>query len=80
MFNPLFGNPADLKDTELENRINELSRKYTIASRTGMNQVIPQIIIALTMYKEELSKRSQAALQNTARKSNGNLDDLINIE
>jgi hypothetical protein len=80
MFNPLFGNPADLKDSELEDKINELSRKYAIAARTGMNQVIPQIILALNMYKDEMSKRSREALQNTAKRSNGNLDDLINID
>jgi hypothetical protein len=80
MYNPLFGNPAELKDSELEDKINELSRKYSIAARTGMNQVIPQIILALNMYKDEMSKRSREALQNTAKRSNGNLDDLINID
>lgn len=81
MFNPLLGNPADLKDSELELKIIELSKKYQIAARTGMNQVIPQILIALNTYREELSKRSHAALQNTIKKNNnGNLDDLINIE
>ncbi len=81
MFNPLLSNPADLKDSELENKIIELSKKYQIAARTGMNQVVPQILIALNTYREELSKRNQAALQTTLKKNNnGNLDDLINIE
>ncbi len=81
MFNPLLSNPADLKDNELENKIIELSKKYQIAARTGMNQVIPQILIALNTYREELSKRNQTALQTTLKKNNnGNLDDLINIE
>lgn len=81
MFNPLLGNPADLKDGELEERIIELTKKYQIAARTGMNQVIPQLLIALNTYREELTKRSAAALQNASKKNkNGNLDDLINIE
>ena len=80
MFNPLLGNPADLKDAELEARIIELTKKYQIAARTGMNQVIPQIAIALNTYREELTKRSTAALQNAGKKNNGNLDSLINIE
>ena len=80
LFNPLLGNPADLKDAELEARINELTRKYTIAARTGMNQVLPQLAIALDLYREELTKRGQESLKTTARKTNGNLDDLINVE
>ena len=80
MFNPLLGNPADLKDADLEARINELTRKYTIAARTGMNQVLPQLAIALDLYREELTKRGQESLKTTARKANGNLDDLINVE
>lgn len=80
MFNPLLANPADLKDAELEEKIIELSRKYSIAARTGMNQVIPQIIVVLNTYREEMAKRNVAALQNATKKNNGNLDDLINIE
>ena len=80
MFNPLLGNPADLKDAELEARINELTRKYTIAARTGMNQVLPQLALALEVYREELTKRGQESLKTTARKANGNLDDLINVD
>ena len=45
MYNPLLPDPSTLKDAELDQRINELSRKYHIAARTGMNQVIPQILI-----------------------------------
>lgn len=81
MYNPLLGNPATLKDAELEEKVLELTKKYTIAARTGMNQVIPQILVALNTYREEMSRRSAEALQNTAKKNkNGNLDDLINIE
>jgi hypothetical protein len=80
MFNPLLGNPADLKDAELEEKIIELSRKYSIAARTGMNQVIPQIIVVLNTYREEMAKRNRTALQGATKKNNGNLDDLINVE
>jgi hypothetical protein len=79
MFNPLLPDPSTLKDAELEARVLELGRKYTIAARTGMNQVIPQILVALDLYRTELTKRSYESLQNTARKTNGNLDDLINV-
>ena len=80
LFNPLLGNPAELKDADLEAKINELTRKYTIAARTGMNQVLPQLALALEIYRDELTKRGQESLKTTARKANGNLDDLINVE
>ena len=80
MFNPLLANPADLKDAELEQRILDLSRKYGIAARTGMNQVLPQIIVVLNTYREEMAKRNRIALQGATKKNNGNLDDLINVD
>jgi hypothetical protein len=80
MYNPLLEDPSKLKDNELEAKILDLGQKYSIAARTGMNQVIPQILTSLEMYKMEQSKRSQAALKTTARKTNGSLDDLINVD
>ena len=80
MYNPLMEDPSKLKDADLEAKILDLSQKYSIAARTGMNQVIPQILTTLEMYKMEQSKRSQTSLQTTARKTNGNLDDLINVD
>ena len=79
LYNPLLPDLSTLKDGELDDRINELSKKYHIAARTGMTQVIPQILMALEMYKIEMSKRSQQSLQNTAKRTNGNLDDLIKV-
>jgi hypothetical protein len=80
MYNPLLPDPSNLKDAELEERVLDLGRKYSIAARTGMNQVLPQLLVAIDLYKTELSKRGAAALQNTARKTNGNLDDLIKVD
>lgn len=80
MFNPLLPDVSSLKDSELEAKILDLSRKYSIASRTGMNAVIPQILTSLEHYKTELNKRHQKTLQDLTKRSNGNLDDLINVE
>jgi hypothetical protein len=80
MYNPLLEDPSKLKDAELEAKILDLGQKYSIAARTGMNQIIPQILTTLEMYKIEQSKRNQTALQTTARKTNGSLDDLINVD
>ena len=69
---------SKLKDSEIENKIVELGKKYTIASRTGMGAVMPQILIALDAYRVEMAKRSQRALDETSKKINGDLDGLIN--
>lgn len=80
MYNPLLPNTDRLKDQEIELRIVDLSKKYTIASRMGQGGLCSQIIIALEMYKEELSKRQDAALKSTIRKQDKGLDDLINVD
>ena len=79
MFNPLAEDPSHLKDAELEAKINELGRKYNMACKLGMNQVIPQLIISLEMYRAELTKRSNESLKKAAGRTKGNLDDLINV-
>ena len=79
MYNPLLEDPSHLKDNELEEKINELGRKYAIACKLGMNQVIDQLIISIEMYRNELTKRNQESLKKASGKTKGNLDDLINV-
>ena len=71
---------SKLKDSEVEAKVLELGKKYTIAARSGMNGVIPQILVALEAYQFEMAKRSQRALQDTSNKINGDLDGLINVD
>ncbi len=80
MYNPLMEDLSKLKDSEIESKIVELGKKYTIASRTGMGAVMPQILIALEAYRVEMAKRSQRALDETSKKINGDLDGLINVD
>ena len=78
MFNPLMEDLSKLKDSEIESKIVELGKKYTIASQTGMGAIIPQILVALEAYRVEMSKRSQKALDETSKKIGGDIDGLIN--
>lgn len=80
MFNPLMEDLSKLKDNEVESKVLELGKKYAIAARSGMNDVIPQILVALEAYRFEMSKRSQRALQDTSTKLNGEIDGLINVD
>jgi hypothetical protein len=79
MFHPLAENPRTLKDSDLENKIIDLSRKYHIAARMGQGAACHQIVVALDMYKEEQMRRQHESMQKTIKKQDSGLDDLINV-
>ena len=77
MFNPLLDNFDDLSDSEIENKISELSRKYFISRNLQVQQ---QISVILDMYKQELQLRTaKAKLKDQEQTGDNSLDDLINI-
>jgi hypothetical protein len=73
---PLVHNLDNLKENELENKIQELSKKYFQAHNLGMQQ---QIILILETYKEELAKRRAKIWQEQYQKRDTDLDSLINV-
>ena len=79
MFNPLIPDLSEMKTTDLEAKINELSRKYFIAARSGNGSLANQIIVALDVYKAELQAKHLAASQVAMQSGNKDLDDLIKI-
>jgi len=80
MFNPLLPDLTTLKDTELEEKVRELTGKYYSALRLGMGSSAHQIVVALEQYREELYKRQQAAVQKVMNKQNKDMDGLINVD
>jgi hypothetical protein len=76
MFHPLETDLSILKDQELEDKILELNKKYFAAYRLGKPELLTQITTFITIYKDEMSKR-------TMKRLNGNTDDdldhLINV-
>lgn len=80
MFHPLLDSPTTLKDQDLEAKILDLSKKYHIAARLGQGGACYQIAIALESYQEEQRSRQQRVMQDTIKKQNGDLDDLINVD
>ena len=73
---PLVDNLNLLKDSELENKINELTRKYFTTYNFELQR---QVVIILDSYKEELSKRKQAEYEKMMNTRNKDLDKLINV-
>ena len=83
MFNPLAKDPSSLSDDELQEKINQLQKKYLIASRSRSQSVLFQLQNSITMYSEEQRKRSNDKLreQQQQNKEDGkDLGDLINVQ
>jgi hypothetical protein len=76
MLHPLETDLSSLKDSEVEEKLQELSRKYFTAQRLGKPELLTQIATFVTIYKQELSKRY---LEKTKMDFDGDLDQLINV-
>ncbi|CAB4125991.1 hypothetical protein UFOVP181_247 [uncultured Caudovirales phage] len=73
---PLIGDLSSLKDTELETKINDLTRKYFSSHNV---EVQSQIIMVLDTYKEELANRRTAEYNKMMNNRDKGLDKLINV-
>ena len=76
MFHPFEQNLSELKDSEIESKVSELSRKYFQAQRLGNAQLLTQIETFITIYREEMKRRyltQKTDLDN-------DLDQLINVD
>jgi hypothetical protein len=80
MFHPLLGNLTEIKDQDLEVRIAELSRKYSIAARMGDGGLCSQILMALDQFKAEQQIRLQEKSRVSMKNQDKDLDDLINVD
>lgn len=80
MYNPLLADPSKLKNEDLENKINELMKKYFIAARFGQGAVCEQISVILNTYKDEQLKRYAEANNKLIKTQDKNLEDYINVD
>jgi len=77
MFHPFEGDLSDLKDSEVEQRLFDLNKKYFAAARLGKPELLTQLATFVTIYREELNKRY--ALKSKGQ-LDGDLDQLINVD
>ena len=73
---PLVDNLDSLKDKEIEDRIQSLSKKYF---QTQNPDVRHQITVFLDIYKDEMSARRAKELQKQYQKRDIDLDGLIDV-
>ena len=76
MFNPLVDDFGALTDTEVEEKVVELGRKYWMSRNPDLQA---QIATILEMYKEEARARRARAYQQSQQNDDSGLDNLINI-
>ena len=73
---PLVDDCTKLKDSELESRVQELSKKYWMAHNPGVQH---QISTILEMYQDELRSRRAKMWDQQYQKRDKGLDDLIKV-
>jgi len=76
MFHPFEGDLSEFKDSEIEQRLIDLNKKYYAAARLGSHDLLTQLSTFITIYREELNKRYILKL----KKNDGDLDQLINVD
>ena len=73
---PLIGDLSNLKDSEVDSKINELTRKYFATNSFELRE---QIAMALDTYKNESAKRQAQAYDKMMNTRNKDLDKLIKV-
>lgn len=74
---PLIGaDLSNLKDTEIELKIQDLSKKYFQATNPSIRD---QIVMMLDDYKNELQTRRMKQWEEQYQKRDTDLDSLINV-
>ena len=76
IMHPLLPDLAKMKEPELENKIQELSKKYFIAHNPAVQH---QILMLLEDYKQELGVRRAKMWEEQYQKRDTDLDSLINV-
>ena len=76
MFHPLVNDLSDLKESELEEKLIDLNKKYYAAARMGSRDLLTQISTIITMYREELKLR----YAKKSRQDDDELGQLINVD
>lgn len=74
---PLVDSLDDLDDSQLEEKILDLTRKYFTAQRLGKPELLTQLQTLVNMYKEERTRRS---IEKTKKELDGGLEQLINVD
>ena len=77
MFHQLQQDLSNLSDSEIESKLQELSRKYFAAQRMGSADLLTQVSTFVNIYRNELSRRYMTKNKGDLDRD---LDQLINVD
>jgi len=80
MEHPLIGDINNLTIDELSAKVNDLSNKLNIATRSGNGHLCHQIRMALETFRNKYQERLQESYKKQEEGSHINFDDKINIK
>lgn len=80
MEHPLIGSLDELTVDELSSKVNELSNKLSIATRSGNGHLCNQIRMALESYQNKYKEKLQETYRRQDEMSKINFDNKINIK
>lgn len=73
---PLIGDLSSFKDSELESKLNDLTRKYFTTHNFDVQR---QMSMVIDSYRDELTMRKRKEYEKMMQTRNKDLDKLINI-
>lgn len=76
MFHPLQEDLSKFTDSEIEQRLQDITRKYFAAQRLGSRELLTQLSTFATIYREEMTRRH---LNRNKGNLDQDLDKLINV-
>jgi hypothetical protein len=77
---PLFSDPSTLSDTDLADKIFDLSRKLSASYRMGNSYLVGQANMIMESLMEEQRRRQDKALSELMAKHGKKFDDIIDIK
>lgn len=63
MYHPVFLDPTSLRDSDIESKILELSRKYNMVMSMGKDDLGEQIVLIIDQLKQEQDTRRRKKLE-----------------
>jgi len=80
MFHPLQEDLSKFTDSEIEQKLQDITRKYFAARQMGSRDLLTQLSTFVTIYRDELRKRQAKLMSSTNNVTNEDLGQLINVD